>query len=56
MSSSMERLRLWLRPPRNLFILFLAVVALPAATLVLLGVRLLEQDRALARQRQTETL
>jgi signal transduction histidine kinase len=56
MSSSMQRLRLWLRPPRNLFILFLAVVALPAATLVLLGVRLLEQDRALARQRQTEIL
>ena len=56
MSNSMERLRAWLRPPRNLFILFLAVVALPAATLLLLGVRLLEQDRALARQRQTEIL
>jgi two-component system phosphate regulon sensor histidine kinase PhoR len=52
----MQRLRIWLRPPRNLLILFLAVVALPAATLVALGVRLLEQDRALIRQRQTEIL
>lgn len=52
----MQGLRQWLRPPRNLLILFLAVVALPAAILVVLGIRLLEQDRALARQRQTEIL
>ena len=29
--SNMQWLRVWLRPRRDLFILFLAVVALPAA-------------------------
>jgi signal transduction histidine kinase len=42
--------------PRGLLILFGTVVALPAATLVFLGVRLLEQDRELARQRRAEIL
>jgi signal transduction histidine kinase len=52
----MPRLRAWLRPPRNLLILFGVVLFLPAATLITLGVRLLDQDRALARQRQGELL
>ncbi len=52
----MARLRAWLRPPRNLLILFGVVLFLPAATLITLGVRLLDQDRALARQRQGELL
>src|ERR1035438_8700103 len=56
MSITMERIRVWLRPPRDLFVLFLLVVVLPAATLVGLGLRLLEQDRVLARQRQNELL
>jgi two-component system phosphate regulon sensor histidine kinase PhoR len=42
--------------PRGLLILFATVVALPAATLVFLGVRLLQQDRELARQRRAEIL
>jgi len=42
--------------PRGLLILFGTVVALPAATLVFLGVRLLQQDRELARQRRAEVL
>ena len=46
----------WLRPGRRFFISFLLVVLPPAATLVGLGVRLLEQDRALARQRRAELL
>jgi len=41
---------------RGLLILFGTVVALPAATLVFLGVRLLQQDRDLARQRRAEVL
>jgi hypothetical protein len=45
MADMMARLRAWLRPPRNLLVLFLLVILLPAATLVVLGVRLLEQDR-----------
>ena len=56
MADMMARLRAWLRPPRNLLVLFLLVIFLPAATLIFLGVRLLEQDRALASQRQTEVL
>src|SRR5229473_900516 len=56
MSGTMAELRLWLRPPRNLLVVFLLVMFLPAATLVFLGVRLLEQDRALANQRQIEIL
>jgi two-component system, OmpR family, phosphate regulon sensor histidine kinase PhoR len=46
----------WLRAPGRLLILFILVVLLPAATLVGLGVRLLKQDRDLARQRQAEVL
>src|SRR5262249_42472221 len=56
MANTMPALRLWLRPPRNLMVVFLLVMLLPAATLVFLGVRLLDQDRALANQRQTEIL
>ena len=41
---------------RNLLILFVLIVCLPAATLIVLGLRLLDQDRALARQRQIELL
>jgi signal transduction histidine kinase len=52
----MARRRAWLRPPRNLLILFGVALVLPAATLITLGVRLLDQDRALARQREGELL
>ena len=52
----MAGLRLWLRPPRNLLVLFGVVTLLPAATLAVLGVRLLGQDRALAEQRRSEML
>lgn len=52
----MATLRTWLRPPRNLLILFGVVLFFPAATLITLGVRLLDQDRALARQREGELL
>ena len=46
----------WLGARRGLLILFATVVAVPAATLVFLGVRLLQQDRELAHQRRTEIL
>src|SRR5438552_18644493 len=46
----------WVHTPRGLLILLTTVVALPAATLMFLGVRLLQQDRALAGQRRTEIL
>ncbi len=49
----MPGLRSWLRPPRDLLMLFLLVMLAPAATLVVLGLRLVEQDRALERQRLT---
>ena len=52
----MAKLREWLRPPRKLLILFFLVMFPPAATLVGLGVRLLDQDRKLAHQRQSEIL
>jgi signal transduction histidine kinase len=45
---------LWLRPPRRLLVLFLAVTLAPAAGLVWLGWRLLEQERALEAQRRLE--
>src|SRR5437016_5198353 len=48
--------RAWLRPPGNLLILFGVVLFLPAAALITLGVRLLDQDRALVRQRQSDLL
>src|SRR5512137_2558225 len=44
----------WLRGPHSLTVLLGLVLALPAAALVLLGLRLLEQDRALAVQRRAE--
>jgi signal transduction histidine kinase len=44
----------WLRPPRLLLVLFLAVTLAPAAGLVWLGWRLLEQERALEAQRRLE--
>jgi signal transduction histidine kinase len=50
----MSRLTGWLRSPPSLPLLLGLAVALPAATLILLGVRLLEQDRALAGQRRAE--
>jgi two-component system phosphate regulon sensor histidine kinase PhoR len=52
----MNTLSRWFGAPRGLLILFGTVVALPAATLVFLGVRLLEQDRQLAHQRRVEVL
>jgi signal transduction histidine kinase len=44
----------WLSPPRRLLALFLAVTLAPAAGLVWLGWRLLDQDRQLEVQRATE--
>ena len=52
----MAKLQAWLRPPRKLLLLFFLVVIPPAATLIGLGVRLLDQDRKLAQQRQSEIL
>jgi len=52
----MSRFREWLRPPRNLLVFFALIVCLPAATLIVLGIRLLDQERVLARQRQIELL
>ncbi len=46
----------WLRPPRHLLTLFLAIMQAMAATLGWLGWRLLEQDRALESQRAQERL
>jgi len=46
----------WFRPPRHVLVLFLAVTLLPAVGLVWLGWRLVEQDRALERQRVQERL
>ena len=50
----MPSLRVWLRSPRDVMVLFLLVMLAPGAALVLLGLRLLEQDRALEKQRLTE--
>jgi signal transduction histidine kinase len=52
----MKRWSRWLRAPRGLLILLTTVVALPAATLVWLGVWLLQQDRELEHQRRAEIL
>jgi len=52
----MAGLRFWLRPPRSLLVLFVIVTLMPAVTLVFLGIRLLQQDRALADQRRLEIL
>ncbi len=46
----------WLRPPRHLLALFLAVTLIPATALAWLSWRLLEQDRALEGQRVQERL
>jgi len=50
----MSNRRLWSSSSRNLAVLLLAVVAPPSATLVWLGLRLLEQDRSLLAQREFE--
>ena len=50
----MREVRAWLRSSRSLTVLFVAVMCLPAVALVTLGVRLLEQDRALEAQRLAE--
>ena len=46
--------RSWARPPRNLIALFLTVTLLSVIALVWLGLRLMEQDRALEAQRLQE--
>jgi len=56
MARAMNGMREWLRPPRNLLLFFVLVVCLPAATVIVLGIRLLDQDRAISRQRQLEIL
>ena len=50
----MTSLSVRLRPPQNLMVLFLLVMLAPAVALVLLGLRLLDQDRALEKQRLNE--
>src|SRR5512144_1404761 len=47
--------RLWSGNSRKLAVLFLAVVAPPAGTLVWLGLQLLQQDRSLLAQRELES-
>lgn len=54
MSAVMQRMLRWFRSPRSLPLVLGLVVALPAAALIVLGVRILEQDRALAAQRRGE--
>ncbi|MBE3087837.1 MAG: hypothetical protein IMZ71_01800 [Chloroflexi bacterium] len=49
-------LREWLRPPRHLLALFIAVIVLPAIALAWLAWRTFEQDKALERQRLQERL
>jgi threonine/homoserine/homoserine lactone efflux protein len=49
-------IRHWLRPPRLLPVVFLAVALVSGATLGWLGWLLLEQDAALAVQRQQDAL
>jgi signal transduction histidine kinase len=56
MARHLTGLRAWLRPPRNLLVFFVLIVGVPAAALIGLGVRLLEQDEALSQQRQAELL
>lgn len=52
----MSRMLVGPRSGRGLVILFLVVTILPALALVALGVRLLEQERVLAKQRRRESL
>ena len=56
MTRHMTGLRVWLRPPRNLLVFFILIVCLPAAALVGLGLRMLDQDRELEANRQTDSL
>jgi len=46
----------WLRPHRSVLVLLLAVTCVPAAALIWVSWRMLEQDRALAAQRLQERL
>lgn len=55
-TNSLARLFSWLRSGRGLVALFLLVTILPAATLVVLAVRLMDQERLLAEQRRGESL
>ncbi len=50
----MFRLSRWARVPRNLTVAFLAVAAVSVVALILLGVRLVAQDRALEAERLRE--
>ena len=56
MNGGMPGVGKWLRPPRSILIFFVLVVCVPAATLIAFGIRLLDQDRALAHQRRLELL
>ena len=56
MDGGMPGVGKWLRPPRSILIFFVLVVCVPAATLIAFGIRLLDQDRALAHQRRLELL
>ena len=56
MNGGMPSVGKWLRPPRSILIFFVLVVCVPAATLIAFGIRLLDQDRALAHQRRLELL
>jgi len=56
MKGAMGKLGKWFRPPRHLLMLFILVAGVPAATLIALGLRLLEQERELAGQRRFELL
>ena len=50
------KFREWFSPPRRLLALFLTVILVPAAALVWLGWRVLEQDRTVEAQRLQERL
>ena len=50
------RLREWLRPPRHLLVVFLAVALVSSAALGWLGWQLLKQDASLESQRRQERL
>ena len=49
-------IKAWLRPPRHLVVLFLGITLVLMAALVWFGARLLQQDRALERQRVQDRL
>src|SRR5512140_2117017 len=50
------QLRQWFQPPRRLLVLFFGAALVPTVALGWLGWRLLDQDRALERQRIQERL